>query len=171
MNQPASLFGPTARKWALTFHLLSIGIWMGAAIAMMTIALLRPSRPASDAGLLAYCLAIKLIDDWVIIASAGASLISGLLLSWKTKWGFFTWYWVAFKLVSTVIMVTFGATCLGPWINATASLAETQGLAAMDNPEFTSDIDSVRIWGTLQILLLVILIVVSVFKPWGKLRR
>jgi hypothetical protein len=23
MNQPAFLFGPTARKWALTFHLLS----------------------------------------------------------------------------------------------------------------------------------------------------
>ena len=55
------------------------------------------------------------------------------MLSWRTKWGFFVWYWVGFKLVATILMVVFGATCLGPWIDRTA--ADVAKVAEMDQPE------------------------------------
>ena len=164
-----SFFGPTQRKWALYCHVFSISLWLGAAVAMLTIALLRPARPQTAAALAAYCLSVKLIDDHVIIASSGASLLSGLLLSWKTKWGFFVWYWVAFKLVATVLMVAFGATCLGPWINETARIAETRGLDALSAPEFHRPAGLSLFWGSLQVLLLIGIVGISVFKPWGRI--
>jgi hypothetical protein len=160
--------GPVGRKWALILHLLCMALWLGSAIAMMTIAILRPNPPQTGVELAAHWLAIKLIDDFVIIGSAGGSLLTGLFLSWKTKWGFFQWYWVAFKLIATVGMVIFGATFLGPWIDATAAAAQRHGLAALEQPEYSQPMTQMLIWGTVQIVLLIAIVVISIFKPWGK---
>jgi hypothetical protein len=164
-------FGPRGRKWALSFHVLFSAVWLGAAVAMVVIMCLRPAAPRTGAELLAWCLAVKLIDDIIIIGSAAGALLTGLLLSWRTKWGFFVWFWVAFKLVATVAMVTFGAACLGPWIDETAAAVGSNGLEALDDPAFRAVRDRTTLFGGLQVGLLVFVVFVSVFKPWGRIRR
>jgi hypothetical protein len=163
-------FGPRARKWAVSLHVGFASLWFGSAFAMVLVMWLRPAAPASEGELLAWCLAIKLIDDMVIIGSAAGSLLTGLLLSWKTKWGFFIWFWVAFKLLATVCMVVFGATCLGPWIDETAALVRCDGLDALAGPSYVAATSLASICGSLQVALLAFILGVSIFKPWGKIR-
>ena len=163
--------GPHGRKWALTIHLVFVGLWFGAAIAMVLLIALRPESFDSAEALVVHCRCVKLIDDYIIIASAGGSLVTGLFLSWKTKWGFFKWYWVAFKLVVTIGMVCFGAFFLGPWINTMAAIAAERGLAAIEDSVFQAAHTKTLLFGTFQIGLLAAVIAISVFKPWGKVKR
>lgn len=165
----SAALGPMGRKAALTVHLLFVALWFGAAIAMVLLIALRPAKLQSDSELVAYCVCVTWIDDWIIIGAAGGSLLSGLFLSWKTPWGFFKWYWVSIKLVATVAMVAFGATCLGPWINQAHQLAAAKGLSALQDVNFQVANRRVLIWGVLQILLLALLIGISIFKPWGRI--
>ncbi|MFM7058086.1 MAG: hypothetical protein ACKO2P_14300 [Planctomycetota bacterium] len=152
----------------MSLHILSSGLWLGAASAMVVVMWLRPVAPQTAAELMAWCLAVKLIDDVVVIGSAAGSLLTGLLLSWRTRWGFFVWYWVGFKLIATVLMVLFGATCLGPWIDRTAAVVGRSGLHAMEDPAFLGDTRRAAVFGAAQAGLLAFVVCVSVFKPWGR---
>jgi len=168
---PRQPLTPLGRKWALSIHLIFVGLWFGAAIAMVLLIALRPSSFASPESLAVHCNCVKLIDDYIIIGSAGGSLVTGLFLSWKTRWGFFQWYWIALKIIVTVMMVCFGAIFLGPWINRTAEIAAQQGLQAFDSPAYQTANSRALIFGSMQIGLLLTVIVISVFKPWGKIRK
>ena len=165
----AGLLGPKGRKLALAVHLLFVALWFGAAIAMVLLVFAQPRGLKDDLELIAYCRCVKLIDDYIIIASAGGTLLSGAFLAWRTKWGFFVWYWIAFKLIATLAMVAFGATCLGPWINMRYEIARSSGIEALHDAAFQLATDRVQFWGTLQILLLAAVVVISIFKPWGKI--
>ncbi len=162
---------PLGRKWTLSIHLIFVGLWFGAAIAMVLLIALRPPSFESAESLVVHCNCVKIIDDYMIIASAGGSLVTGLFLSWKTKWGFFQWYWIVFKIAATVGLVCFGALFLGPWINKTAEVAAKLGLQAFDSPAYQSANSKALIFGVLQIGLLATVIVISVFKPWGRLSK
>lgn len=161
-------FGPVGRKWALSVHLLFVALWLGAAVAMMTIAFFHPV-PQTGEELYGYRNSLTWIDDWVLVIAAGGTLLSGMLLAWRTKWGFFKWYWVSLKLLTTVLMVAFGAVCLGPWITTTAHAVRDQGIATLQGSEYQSANRRALFWGTVQILVLMGIVIVSVHKPWGKI--
>lgn len=135
---------------------------------MMVVAIARDWTPRSTLEFYGFCLAVKLIDDFVIIASCGASALSGMLLSYKTPWGFFKWWWVATKLTITLLLLAVGAGYLGPWINRQELLVRGQGLAATSLPEFVFAKNAVNVLGTLQIGILAFILYLSIFKPWGK---
>lgn len=160
---------PQGRKWVLSVHLACVATWFGAAVAMVLLIGVRPRTFATDEALVAYCNCVALIDDFIIIAAAGGTWLTGTILAWKTNWGFFKWYWVALKFISTTAMVLFGATCLGPWITETASIARSQGLDALQNPRFQTVSNRSLIWGLAQTVVLAGIVFVSVFKPWGKI--
>jgi hypothetical protein len=157
------------RKLALSVHLTFVGTWFGSAMAMVLLIALRPQKFANDEALVAYCNCVAMIDDFIIIAAAGGTWLSGTILAWKTNWGFFKWYWVALKFISTTALVLFGATCLGPWITETANIARSDGLAALQDTRFQTVANRSLIWGTAQTAVLAGIVFVSVFKPWGKI--
>lgn len=162
-------FGKTTRKWALWVHVLSSMLWLGSAVAMMVLTFAKGSRPSNAAELYAFCLCVKLIDDYVIIASCGLSALSGLLLSWKTPWGFFRYWWVAVKLCVTLALLCVGALLLGPWINETEALARDNGWAVLEMPRYATVERRVSVLGTVQLFILGFILYASILKPWGKL--
>lgn len=164
-------FGPSGRKGALTLHVICCGTWLGAATAMMALIAWRGRGSSSDMVFASTWQAIKTIDDFVIIAAAGSSWLSGCALSWGTKWGFFRWYWITTKLILTTAMVAFGALCLGPWINMATEMAVEQGMGAADTSRFRQTYFLVSVCGTLQVLALLVIFWISIFKPWGKLGK
>ena len=93
----------------------------------------------------------------------------GCVLSWGTKWGFFKWYWIACKLIATAAMVALGAFCLGPWINAATAQAVEQGVAAKATDRFWRTYLLVSTFGTIQVVALLVVFGISIFKPWGKI--
>ena len=164
------LLGKPARQWVLWVHVLASMLWLGSAVAMMVLTFAKGSRPSNAGELYGFCLAIKLIDDWVIIASCGLSAVSGMLLSWKTPWGFFRWWWVAVKLVVTVALLIVGASLLGPWINETEAIARAHGWDALGMPRYATVERRVTVLGTIQLGVLGFILYASILKPWGKLR-
>ena len=162
--------GRTGRKWIIGIHIFSAGTWVGAALCMMLVQFL--SRSPDDGGALyGFNMAVKLIDDFIIIPAAMGTLITGLLISLLTNWGFFKHAWVGFKWVVTVGAIIFGTFWLGPWVNGMTALADSLRLAALTNEAYLHARLMNTVFGSMQASILAATIFVSVFRPWGKKRR
>jgi hypothetical protein len=171
MADAPKLLSKTARKWSVWVHALSSSLWLGSALAMMVL-MFAKGRVIDDAAqLYAFCLCVKLIDDFVIISSCGISALSGLLLAWKTPWGFFRHWWVAVKLVITIALLCVGAGLLGPWINETEALVRDHAGTVRELPRYHTVERNVTVLGSVQLLILGFVLYASIFKPWGKLRQ
>jgi len=94
------LLGTTGRQWLKSIHLILSVIWLGAAISMN---ILRFAwAPSANGDLYAVDHSIAVIDNWVVVPAAWASLLTGFLESWLTTWGFFKYRWVTVKWIVTV---------------------------------------------------------------------
>lgn len=162
-------FQPKVRKAALTVHILCCGTWMGSAIAMGVLIVWLGRSTDSDSAFAATWMAIKLIDDFVIIPSAVASFVTGCVMSWGTKWGFFKWRWIVAKIFATTALIAFGVIVLGPWVNVLAANAAEFGLDALKDPGFHQTYWGASVFGGIQALGIATVFAVSVFKPWGRM--
>ncbi len=89
------------RKFALTAHVtFSVGL-LGAVAAFLALAVSGLTTTDERAVRAAY-LAMGFIARFVIVPSALASLLSGLIQSLGTRWGLFRHYWILVKLLLTV---------------------------------------------------------------------
>ena len=155
------------KNWLLSSHVGFIGLWFGTALSMVIIALSNRNTTNGDE-LYAINSIVKLLDDFIVIPAAVGSLLTGGLLSWLTVWGFVKFYWVIVKWISTLVLITFGTFWLGPWTNAMTSISDTERLKALENPLYMFDVKGVIIGGGIQTLCLLVIIAISVLKPWGR---
>jgi len=100
--------------------------------------------------------------------AAIASVITATFLCWLTNYGFFKFYWVIAKWVLTTALIIFGTFRLYPWSEAATSISNTVREKAFTNPLYVFDTQGVLIGGVIQLLSLLIIIGISVIKPWGK---
>lgn len=168
MAERRNNFNKTTRRIILGIHVTFSALWAGAGLSMLILMFFK--NPGNASELLAYSWAVKLIDDYVIIGSAMGSLLTGLLLSWKTPWGFFRYWWVAIKLVITLMMVLAGSFFLGPWTNQSVVLVAAAGMDVLHNQQYLFFQQASKVVGSLQFLLVVALIFVSVIKPFKTIK-
>ena len=110
----------------------------------------------------------QFLDNFVIFPTATLSLVTGFFLSLFTNWGFVKHYWVMTKWVLTVSAIVFGSLWIGPWLNAMTSISATERLQALQNPLYMFDNQGI-IWGGLAInITLLVIIAISLLKPWGR---
>lgn len=159
--------GLKGKSWVKGFHIFFSCAWIGTGVSMLLISLIKGCATNGDE-LYAYNASIKLLDDYIIIPAAFGSLITGLLFSLFTNWGFFKFKWVIFKWVATVAQILFGTFWLGPWTNEATAISYTERALALQNAAYLYDRRMALYFGIAQILLLVIQVFISVFKPWGK---
>ena len=62
----------------------------------------------------------------------------------------------------------FGTFWLYPWSNNAEAIAQEQGLEAFTSRLYSWDVRGVLIGTTVQIIVLLIIIGISVIKPWGR---
>ena len=122
----------------------------------------------SDEEIWAVNMAAKLIDDYIIIPAAIGLLITGLVYSVFTKWGFFKFNWITVKYIIAVISSLFGAFFLGPWVNGMEAMSKLQGLAILQNEVYLRYALLISYFGLLQFLLITVMVVISVLKPWKR---
>lgn len=160
-------FGAQGQRILKIFHLITACLWVGGAIALNLMGLmLGPAESGPE--LLGYDLARKFVDDLIIIPGAMGCLISGLLISWLTPWGFFKHRWVAVKWVLTVACILFGTFYLGPKINGQPPISQELGLAALSDPLYVANRFNNALGGGLQVLAILFMLAISVLKPWKK---
>lgn len=147
-------------------HIFFAFCWIVGAIALCL--LLFITLPQSGDELYMRSRILQIIDDYFIIYGAFGSLITGLIYSIWTNWGFFKHRWIIVKWIMTIMQILFGTFVLGPCINNNVVIADQMRNDALTDPVFLSNLLSSQIWGTVQTTLLLLYIFVSVQKPWKK---
>ncbi|MDR1656370.1 MAG: hypothetical protein LBT47_02285 [Deltaproteobacteria bacterium] len=157
--------GKTGLKILKTVHFITAGLWVGGAVGLNLIIFIL-AEGQSGGELYGYNVAAKLIDDLVIIPGAIGCLLTGLLFSLFSHWGFFKHRWVAVKWLLTVFCILFGTFYLGPKVNGQPLISISQGLAALTDPQYVANrLGNLR-GGVVQVVLIVFMLYISVFKPW-----
>ena len=98
-------------------------------------------------------------------------MLTGLLYSIWTRWGWFKHRWITVKWVICVFGVVFGTYPLGPWLEGMMHMAGDEGLAALSSPEYRHNQGMLMIFGTFQGLTITFAVFLSTLKPWKGRRK
>jgi len=158
------LLTPSLRKFALTAHITSSVGWLGAVAGFLVLGIAGQTSQDVQTVRGVY-LAMNLTGWNAVVPLCLASLVTGLVMAFGTKWGLFQHYWVALKFLLTVIsaLILFGFTGtlndMGVLAaNTTLSIDELRNLR--QGPAGHSGVG---------LLVLVAIAAISVYKPWGKI--
>lgn len=158
--------GTTGRQWLKSLHLIVSVIWLGAAISMN---MLRVAwTPTTGSDLYAVDHAIAVIDNAVVVPMAFASVITGLLESWLTTWGFFKFRWVTVKWILTIGMMIYAPLFISKWDNGLEAISKAEGLLALQNPVYLDYRLYYNLSAAVFISALAFMSVISTLKPWTK---
>jgi hypothetical protein len=154
-----------ARRLALTVHVtVSVG-WIGAVAGFLVLAI---TGLASSEVQLAdgVYLAMNLIGWWVIVPLAVASLLSGVVSSLGTEWGLARHYWVWLKFLITV----FATAALLVHMHFAQRVADASAGAPLQPGAFLGDRIQLIAAAGAGLLVLLVLMVLSMYKPRGRTR-
>ncbi len=157
------------QRWLKGLHTLSACMWVGAAIVLTTRQL--SMNPENDGHLYGILATMDFIDIYIIIPGAMGVLLTGIIYSVWTHWGWFRHNWITVKWVICIYGVVFGTYPLGPWMSSLVEIAKTQGLAALNDPTFVHNRSMLLIFGTFQALTLVFAVLITALRPWRKNRE
>ena len=153
-------------KWLKGFHLIAVSCWVGGGVALILLYFLK-NGVTDGSELYGINKSIHHVDmAVVVIPGAIGCLVTGLIYSSFSKWGFFKHGWMIFKWIVTVIAILFGTFFLGPWETAMMEISKKLGISSLVNPEYLYNEKMNLIFGTIQILVLMVTIFISLFKPW-----
>jgi len=138
----------------------------GTALSVVLLGFMK-GRTLEGDELYAFITAIELIDLYIIVPTGVGTLLTGLLFCSLTKWGFFKFFWIKVKLSLMIGQTLFGTFFLGEWIKQARAIADAQRGLALQNQEYLHFMDMYNYGGSIQALLLIVTIFISVFKPWG----
>jgi len=162
--------GTRGTKWLKGCHLLAVCCWIGGAISLLLLYFLK--NDIADGGVL-YGInrSIHHVDmAVVVIPGAFGCLLTGVAYSVLTSYGFFRYGWMICKWIVTVSAILFGTFYLGPWETAMMEVSGRLGIAALEDPVYRYNQMMNLVFGTLQVLILVTTVFISIFKPWKRLR-
>ena len=154
------------RTFALTVHVTSSVGWLGAVAAFLALAVAGLTSQDAQTVRGAY-LVMDLTGWFVLVPLSLASLFTGLIQSLGTEWGLFRHYWILAKL----LMNLFATIVLLLYMQTLGYLA---GVAA-ETTSSGGDLSGLRIPSPVchagaALLLLLIAVTLSVFKPRGMTR-
>jgi len=158
-------------KWLKGFHLIAVSCWIGGAVSLLLLYFLK-NGIHDGAVLFGINRSIHHVDmAVVVIPGAFGCLVTGLLYSLFSNWGFFKHTWLVVKWGVTVAAILFGTFFLGPWETAMMELSGEMGIASLSDSTYLYSEKMNLMFGTVQVMVLMITIFISVFKPWKSSRR
>jgi uncharacterized membrane protein len=160
--------GAKGLRWLKGFHLIAVSCWIGGAVALLLLYFLKDD--VTDGGVL-YGInqSIHHVDmAVVVIPGAFGCLLTGLIFSIFSNWGFFRHNWLIYKWIVTVTAIIFGTFWLGPWETRMMELSGLLGISALGDDAYLYHQRMNLIFGTLQCLVLMVTVFISIFKPWKK---
>jgi hypothetical protein len=158
--------GRRARKATLVLHIASAGVWLGLDAVMATLVV--TSVVTDDDRTRAVCYrALQLVTVWPMTVAGLTCLVSGVVLGLGTTYGLVRYWWVAVKLVLNVVLSTLVLVSLRPGISEVAA----RGDALLDGQAVSTAVGDLAFPPIVSPTALLIAVALSVFKPWGRIRR
>lgn len=159
---------PGQRKALVAVHIIvSVGL-LGISAAQFVLATAAALTSDVTMAHAAYR-SLAIFRQGVVQPIAIATLVTGVVLSLGTKWGLFQHTWIAVKLVLTLAAILNGMLNLGPAVQN--AIALTANATASSPPDLgTVALVAIAVPGV-NVLMLGAATAISVYKPWGKVRR
>ena len=154
------------RQVVLTVHIVSAGTWIGIDVLVAVLVGAGRLAPAAATRGLAYQALGSFVATPMLVAAL-VCLTSGLTLGWSSRWGVLRYWWVLVKLVVTVVLTLLILGVLAPGM---PDVVEAGRAISAGGPPPTT-LDTLVYPPTVSLATLTIAVVLSVFKPWGRLRR
>ncbi len=148
-----------------TVHLMASFCWCGGALALLVLAWLRETYYAhgAPADLINEC--IHFIDSIIVMPGILGCALTGLYYSIYASFGFTRYFWIGYKWLVSVNALFWGILFLGPWKKSIFALADAYGFRTLLTHLYHCIMPSNLTEASLQILLLISMIVVSVYRP------
>jgi uncharacterized membrane protein len=158
--------GPKGMRWLKIFHLISVALWFGGISSLVI--LIFGAALSSFEEVSAIYSSMRKIDELLIRNGGQGILITSLIYSIWTHWGFFKHKWVTVKWGIFALQMVFGIGFLNRWVGTNVHLLETEKSMALSNPIFIQNHSLIQIGTITQALVIIIVIGISVIKPWKK---
>ena len=147
-------------------HLVCAIAWFGSAISMN---LLRHLVVVKDAaGMYWMAEILEAIDMKILVPGAVGGLLTGIVYGGFTNWGFFKHKWLTVKWVLTRFMILFGTFYMGPLVKENVLIGKAIMEGNGDAAQYCHNVMANAYAGLLQIVLLTVVTIVSVYKPWKR---
>ncbi|WP_408010434.1 hypothetical protein ACJROX_09085 [Pseudalkalibacillus sp. A8] len=153
-----------SKRILLTFHLLFSGIMLGSTVVFLILNIAAAASNDHQVLMTSYR-TMNLLSKTSIRASTIGTVVTGILLSVLTQWGFLRYYWIIAKEVLTIFCIGIGMVGIYIWSLNGLTMVESE---ATQVPEFIVNQTSLFVGIVLQIIFLLTMFFLSVFKPWGK---
>ncbi|WP_447037261.1 hypothetical protein [Streptomyces sp. DSM 118878] len=142
-------------------HVVSAGAWIGINVISVVLVAIGWFRAGDDRTAVDRALADFFVVPLLLAALVAGTvcLVTGILLGPATKWALVRYWWVAVKLILNVVACAMMLAFLGP-------ITE---LASGEQP--LQDIWFVSFLAATALALLSFATALSVFKPWGRVRK
>jgi hypothetical protein len=153
-------------RWLKSFHLIAVSCWVGGGVSLILLYFVKSG--VTDGGVL-YGInqSIHHVDKVVVvIPGAFGCLVTGLIYSLFSNWGFFKHTWLIFKWIVTVSAILFGTFFLGPWETTMMEISGKLGMSSLSDQAYVYNERMNFIFGVIQVLILITTLFISVFKPW-----
>jgi hypothetical protein len=111
---------------------------------------------------------LLIIDDFIIIPGALGTLLTALIYSIFTHWGWFKFNWLKGKWIITGLGMLLGAVFLRPWLVEMVGISKDLGIDALDDSRYTYLQNMIYTMGLFQVIIILIAFYLAVFKPWNK---
>lgn len=155
---------PPLRKALLAFHVAASVGWLGSVAAFLALNLLATYGSDPETARAAY-VSMDPVGWWTVVPLNMLTLLTGIVLAVATPWGLLRHYWVATKLMLTVL----GTGLL--LMHQTMVVQQVAALASAGTPLLDGSLHHMGVqlvWAAgFGLLLLAALTALSVFKPWG----
>ncbi len=157
--------GAKDMKVLKTCHLVFVMMWVVGVMAMAVINLIE-ARSGDE--LYMSLLISRFIDDVLVIPGAILTVITAIIYGVSSNWGFFKHRWITVKWIVSVVVVIVGTFYFSPKLDRCLEIADQLRDAAFSDPELISN-SQISLYGAFaQAGILIVLVVISVFKPWKK---
>lgn len=157
---------PNGMKILKITHIVCSTMWIGGVMALVCIML--GSKPFSQEMIYMAAKDHLVIDIWFLIPGGVGIVITALLYSIFTKWGFVKHRWVAIKWILTIILVIIGKLYMGIIIEKNMAYAERIMTEGITSEPFYTNVTNVAIAGIIQLVLFAVVLILSVVKPKKK---
>jgi uncharacterized protein with FMN-binding domain len=158
-----------ARRVLLALHITLTCVWLGAlAVTMLLIGMQQAHpvaawRPGLDR-------AVLLVHDTLIVNASYGFILTGLMFSLFTTWGAFRLWWVSLKWILLAGLGFALPLWVAPHVSAMSALSDAMAGEVAGQAAYAAHAQAVMLASALQAAVLVGIVVVSVFKPWGPRR-
>lgn len=158
------------QKLLKAVHLISVSLWLSSVVTLMLLPIISKKLTLGDE-IYMYNLAYHFIDMFILTPAAILTLLTGLIYSLFTKWGFFRHGWIVYKWIVTLVIIITGTFYLGPMVTKLLEISDVKRIAALQDPYYMQGETIGLIAAIINSSVLIIAVFFSVYKPWKNIRK